>query len=183
MNTGKLLPIILFCAFLIPINSVYSQSPNTGQKPSFKERLSLETNFGLQFGTITLVDISPNLTYNITQNLIGGLGLSYLYYNDSRFSPSYSSSIYGGRLFARYFVFENIFAHAEYELLSYKAASWPSGKEDFISVSGLIIGGGYRQWISNRAYSTIAILFNLNDDINYPYSNPLIRVGIGFYLK
>ena len=46
-------------------------------------------------------------------------------------------------------------------------------------VSSVFIGAGYRQWISSRAFVGITVLWNLLDDINSPYSNPVFRIGVG----
>ena len=65
-------------------------------------------NFGLQFGTITLIDVSPLIGYKITDRYSMGIGGTYTYYRDKRFNPAYTSNVYGGRLFAKFIIWENI---------------------------------------------------------------------------
>ncbi|MFW6020023.1 MAG: hypothetical protein ACOCPM_05520 [Bacteroidales bacterium] len=73
-----------------------------GQNEEDNNRFLIGGSMGLQFGTISFVDISPKAGYYITKNLATGLGGSYKYYNDKRFPGDYSTSIYGGRLFLQY---------------------------------------------------------------------------------
>ena len=77
-------------------------------------RIDLGGYLGAQFGTVTLIDVSPIASYRVTNNFHAGLGLTYQYYKDTRYTPDYSSSSYGGSIFGRYFVWRDLFAHVEY---------------------------------------------------------------------
>jgi hypothetical protein len=43
----------------------------------------------------------------------------------------------------------------------------------------VLLGGGYRQWIGNKAFMTLMILWNVNEQLYSPYQNPVIRIGFG----
>jgi len=144
---------------------------------------------GLQFGDITIIDISPILGYHVTDNIAAGVGLSYQYYRDKRFTPTYSADIYGGSVFARYYFdesfLENFFLHAEYEILNFEAvitnpvSGW---YYDRVNVPALLLGGGYSQPIGSYSAFTIAVLFDVIEDINSLYTNPVIRMGVNIGL-
>ena len=151
-------------------------------KPRFKDRLFLGGNLGLQFGTMTLIEVSPLLMCSITPRFYGGLGVTYEYYKDSRYTPTYSTNIYGGRVLLNYFIFKNIFAHAEYEHLRYEAYTNIFFEKEWVRVNSWLVGGGFRQMVGGRSFMTLTVLWNLNETTYSPYTNPIIRVGIGFGL-
>jgi hypothetical protein len=153
-------------------------------KPSFGERIYFGGNFGLNFGTnYTVVELSPIVGYKITERLSAGFGITYIYYKQKipAYNFTYETSIYGGNVFTRYFFTESLFAHVEggalnldvpaiyypYEL----AREW---------VPNLLVGGGYRSMIGQRASFMIMLLYDVIDDPNSPYRNPILRVGFGF---
>ena len=86
------------------------------------ERFYFGGNLGASFGTITFIDVSPMIGYRITPKFSVGVGATYQYWKDSRYTPDFKQSIYGGRLFSRYVIAEdflgagNLFAHTEYNM-------------------------------------------------------------------
>ncbi len=155
------------------------QAKKSAPKPPYNLREHLFTggNFGLQFGTITLVDVSPLIGYRITPKLSVALGVTYTYYKDSR-PPVYTQNIYGARLIGRYFIFDNLFLHGEYEGLNSK---WDYYKKPFI-LYNLLAGAGYRQSISDRLFFDAMLLWNFNTSVYTPYNNPIIRIGFNIGL-
>jgi len=87
--------------------------------------------------------------------------------------------MFGGRGYARYYVFRNLFVQGEYELLNFDALN-TFGDTDRVTVHSYFIGGGYRQWIGQKAFMSVVVLWNLNENPYYPYSNPIFRIGAGF---
>lgn len=191
--------------------SVNATAQNPYQKKSFADRLIFEGIIGAQFGTITAIEASPLVGYKLTDDFIAGIGLTYQYSKYDNFYMNTengslsdrSINIIGGRLFSRYYfsnLFEGLgllsglFAHAEYEYLTYNVNYKvdPNGKyvdvygipystgNEHLQVPGFLIGGGLNQSIGGRAYGSILILYNLNETNNTPYSNPVFRIGFGF---
>ncbi|MFH1161319.1 MAG: hypothetical protein V1733_10290 [bacterium] len=178
------------------------------KQDNFWRRIVVGGNLGFQFGTVTGINISPEVKIRIVDQLYGGVGIIYQYYHykdwyyDMKNNDyiDFSSNIWGGRVFARYYLagfFDNwvgnFFVHAEYEYLCYTSAfvydpngdfldpyynTYSKGKE-VIEINSIFLGGGYRQPISRRAFVDFLILFNLNDTPYSPYTNPVFRLGVG----
>ena len=109
------------------------------------------------------------------------------------------TNMYGGSVWARYFltgigvpVIENLFLHAEVEPLLFinNFTYNPSGiyydpygnryskNQEQISLTGIFLGGGIQQPIGGRSYMYLEILWNFNEELYSPYSNPRIRIGV-----
>ena len=158
-----------------------SVDENMSDKKDFKSHLFYGGGFGLQFGTVTLVEVSPMIGYKITPKLGVGVSPTYKYYRVKDYYSTSTSTdlvtnVYGGSIFARYSIFENIFAHVEYESLFYntKVPGYASELQQFNS---FLVGGGYRQQIGGNSAMNLMLLWNLNDTQNSLYTNPIIRVG------
>jgi hypothetical protein len=187
--------IIAFFTWLYLVHSSFFQlSAQEFQpyKPSkFSDRVFFGGNFGLQFGDMTLVDVSPMAGYRFTDKIAAGLSISYKYYDYKVYNPnstSYSnmkSNIYGAGIFGRYYFVENLFAHAEYEYLFYTYEGFRPNSvgggytktKETVDFPGLFLGGGYRQPIGGRTSFTVTILYNVMESQYSPYSNPIIRAG------
>jgi hypothetical protein len=169
----------LIITILITFSEFGVSQENSVKDMSFSERVFFGGNFGLQFGNITFIDISPLVGYRVTDRSAAGAGISYMYYRE--YFPGiyeFSTSIYGGRLFGRYFILDNIFAHAEYEVLNLESYY----DQRRLNVVSLLGGGGYRQHIGGRTFLNAMILWNFNESAYSPYRNPIIRMGINFGL-
>jgi len=172
---------IISIFIVLQVNILRAQNDEMRSKPesNFISRLFYGGGFGLQFGSVTLIEVSPLVGYKVTPKLGIGISPSYKYYSYK--NPYYPSSrletnVFGGSVFARYMIFENIFAHAEYESLFYntKVPGYPVEMQQYNSV---LVGGGYRQMIGGNAAMNILVLWNLNDTPDSPYTNPVIRIG------
>ena len=178
INELKVLALLLLIQPLLS-SEVFSQGEedNLGVKDmKISDRIFYGGNLGLQFGTITFIDASPLIGYRLTDKLSLGTGISYMYYRE-KFPgfQEFSTSIYGGRLFGRYIIYKNLFAHTEYEVLNLE--SFDINRR--INVTNILVGGGYRQHLGGRAYLNLLALWNINETADSPYRNPIIRMGIG----
>ncbi len=148
-------------------------------KPSFWDRTNLGGNFGLSFGRVTYIEASPLLMYNVNERLQLGPGLTYIYLRNNVRPFVYSTSVYGGRLFGRYFVLPDAFVQTELETLNFEERN-----ADFngrYTIFNPLVGGGYRVpggRLGGGFFFTA--LYNLNYQANLsPYPSPLIvRVGV-----
>lgn len=176
---------------------------------SFWRRVSVGGYVGFQFGTITGFNIAPEVRIRTVDQLYVGVGFIYQYFRVSDYFidtasweyVSYTSNTFGGRIYLRYYMgslfdnwLSNLFVHTEYEYLHYiipfeydpkgrfidvyTGMPYSKGRE-VIEIHSVFLGGGYRQFISNRAFFDFLILFNLNDSPYSPYSNPVFRLGVG----
>lgn len=150
------------------------------EKPSIKERIFFGGGFGLQFGTVTQVEVSPIIGYRLTKRLQTGIGLSYSYYNDKRYTPAFNFSTYSGSVFTRFFILDNVFAHAEIEAMNTEVFNQNYDLERRW-IDNYYLGGGFYQRFGPRSGVAITILYNLNYQNGItPSSNPVIRIGFNF---
>jgi hypothetical protein len=152
-------------------------------KKRFWDRVYFGGNFGLNFGTnFTVIEISPLIGYKLTEKLSVGLGGTYIYYKEKipAYNFKYETSIYGGDIFSRYFFTESLFGHVETGALNLDIPSpfypYPLSRE---WVQNLLVGGGYRSMIGERSSFMIMLLYDVMEDPNSPYKNPIFRVGFG----
>jgi hypothetical protein len=168
-------------ALILVPHTTMGQVENGKNKPesTFKSRLFFGGGFGLQFGSVTLIELSPLAGYKITPKFAVGISPTYKYYQFKDYYNQtfyYKTNVFGASVFARYLVFENVFAHAEYETLYYNTKVSGSGI-DRRQYNSVLVGGGYRQPIGENAAMNLMVLWNLNDTPDSPYTNPVIRVG------
>jgi hypothetical protein len=178
-------------AFFIPVTG-YSQEnnplppyePRYGDerpgRPKILDKLFVGGSLGLQFGSQTLIDVSPTIGYAPFKKLSLGIDPAYKYYRVRDYSNSISltSNITGIGIFAQYDIFKNILGHVEYEYLHYSTKASTSTDKLKYDISSLFVGGGYRQPISNKASLYLLVLWNLNDTPDSPYTNPVFRAGV-----
>ena len=131
---------------------------------------------GFQFGTITLINIAPDIGYKITERYSAGIGIRYMYIADRRYSPPFELNIYGGSIFNRLIVTDFFFLHGEYEVLN---GPWNPYVAKRFNLNNVWVGGGLRQ-AGEGVSLTFMGLWNLNDEGYLP--NPQIRMGISIGL-
>ena len=174
---------IIFVLLVAPV-FVSAQKEPSGSS-SFDSRIFTGGYFGLQFGTYTLVELSPIVGYKVTDKFTPGISITYIYekFKDPyNYYPTYTTSIYGGSVFMRYYVIPTLFAHVECQVLNLDVPDYINGYYDSYhraNVTGIFIGGGYREPIGERSSFNILLLYDINQDPFSPYQNPIIKVGLG----
>ncbi|GAB1403364.1 MAG: hypothetical protein PHX54_03525 [Lentimicrobiaceae bacterium] len=196
MSKHSFFVALLLFAGLFTSQQLAAQGYKNEGKPPLKDRLIVGGSIGFQFGDMTLIDLAPTLGYLITPKFETGIGATYKYFRIKDYFYDYTtgiqydlkSNIYGGSLYTRYAILDNLFAHIEYERLLYTftdiylvSGNITKSQTEAV-VNSFFVGGGYRQLISGRSYLYIMGLWNLIDDPLSPYSNPIIRMGVGFGL-
>lgn len=146
-------------------------------KNPFENKIVWGGNLGLQFGSQSLVDVSPIIGYKVTDHFVAGFGGTYRYIS-WRYQgyPPVRANFYGGSVWARYYIIPEIFAHAEYESLNGEWEPYARpGYRYFLSTP--FVGGGYSQGTGGFS-SYIMLLYILNYSYDSPYGSPLVlRVG------
>ena len=180
----------LWLTGLLLMISIVSLAQNNDQIDNRAGSFFVGGNLGLQFGTVTLIDVSPLAGYYITNNWSAGIGATYKYYRYTLLNNKFVSTYYGGRAFTRYQlssmnidILNHLFLHGEYELLNYRFE--PEGEENAYEntkVESYFIGGGYNAPLGRKVNAHILLLYNLNDTANSPYDNPVVRVGVSVRL-
>lgn len=171
--------LLFFLAFsCLQVGAFAQREIDTVATFSLKERGYFGGNLGLQFGTVTLIDVSPLAGLMLSPKFSTGVGATYQYYDDLRFQGS-SGSSYGGRAFARYNVLPNIFAYSELESINWNAYDLADDQFRRRWTAAFFIGAGYFAPFGSRGGANFTFLYNLkHSNRNAYYSEPyLIRVG------
>ncbi len=184
----KLFVLVAFLTFAqLGLSQVYFEEP-VDSTTSLNDRFYFGGNLSLNFGTFTFVDVSPLAGYMVTEDFSVGLGASYLYVSRELFvfpgprRERFSNSAYGGRAFARHNLFDDFFAHVEYENINNEFLS-PFG-DGLIRewVPGFLVGGGVSRGVGSRGAANFMVLINLlHDDLRSPYASAVVIRG-GFTL-
>ncbi|MCF8338716.1 MAG: hypothetical protein K9I74_12135 [Bacteroidales bacterium] len=192
MDTAKdlrfLKEIVVICFLILSPFSLYALGEDDNdQDEESSPKFYAGGNLGLQFGTVTLVDVSPWLSYRIIDRFSVGVGGSYKYYrfdnqflNNQNTNPSHTYHYYGGRLFSRYYpqsesigVLNAIFLHAEYEILEFQLSDNSNQR-----VKSIFGGAGYQIPLGEHVYGDIYLLYDFKKSGYSPYKNPLLRFGV-----
>lgn len=177
--------MIAFLSF--STGTAYAQYENTsGQKkegdvkrqakPQKPMRWFVGGMFGAGFSSYSsYVEISPLVGFKVTPAFHVGTRITYIW-NSYEFQNGERENLhhYGASLFARYIIFKGLFAQVEYEALSFDYYNYPREW-----INSFFIGGGYYQDIGGRGFASFAIMFNVLDNYDSPYTNPVIRIGFG----
>jgi hypothetical protein len=176
----KLTAILLL---MLMFGHVSAQQVAGNERPE-PQRWVFGGDFGMGFSTYgSNILVSPQIGYRITPQFEAGSRLTYNYSSYKNGNDKLRLSYYGGGFYASYIIYRGIFAHAENEILSYQPVYLDYNglvKGDRRVVHSIFIGGGYRQYFSATGFGSIMLLYNLNETLDSPYDNPMIRIGFGF---
>ena len=184
--------LFLTLIFIFSLATISAQYENTsGQKKQQKKKENVAKvnrwfvggmiGGGFSSGGGGYFELSPLVGYKITPDLHVGTRITYIFSSYRDYTGSYNQShTYGASLLGRYVFLKFLFAQAEFEVLSFKHYYYgPDGNRN--TLTNLYLGGGYFQSFG-RGFTTIGIFYNVLEDpkLYYPYSNPVIRIGVGF---
>ncbi|MCX6252876.1 MAG: hypothetical protein NTV31_00125 [Bacteroidia bacterium] len=182
--------MIFITLILFTLAPVLCGQKTREEPPPFRERLFFGGNFGLQFGTITDIQVSPIIGLWVLPRIAVAVGPDYRFYKD----PVDRTNIFGGKGYLQFVVIQDInsvipvgvhtgvFLHLEDELLSLESSVWknPPITSERFNLNTVLAGGGISQQIGRRASLNIMVLWALNDSGYGVYSNPEIRVSFNF---
>jgi len=176
---------------------IKEDTPPNQEKPEWTDRIIYGGNFWFGFGNVRSVDISPMVGYIVKPRLTIGTYLFYNYY-ENRFY-NFNTDLYGIRPYAQLTLIKNI-----NEVLSIQSPTQTSiimqGESEFLSlnknlfasspifvpeanriwINSILIGGGIRQSNGGKAGMYFLIMWNISNNLYYPYSNPVLRFGFNF---
>jgi len=177
--------IILYIVFLLAsvLPSVHAQKTSeedyaspTQKKETpdniipLRDRLVFGGSLGGYFGNPTYLMANPMIGYRTKPWWVNGVGFSITYIS----SNGYSENIYGASLWSRAYIKKTIIAHSEFEMLR-REASDQFGNQASVNVPVWLVGAGYNS--GGRIRLSAMLLYDLIQDPNSPYSNPIFRVG------
>jgi hypothetical protein len=177
--------ILLFTSF----SMIYGQRI-VEEKPPLRERLFIGGNFGLQFGTLTDIQVSPVVGLWVLPRLAIAVGPDYRFYK----YRTEKTNIIGAKGYMQFVVIKDITSvipmgtntsillHVEDEVLSLESAFWkdPPVLSNRFYINTLMAGGGISQQIGRRSSMNIMVLWALNDSGYDIYSTPEVRVSFNF---
>jgi hypothetical protein len=179
---------IIIMLFVSSYSTIYAQKGREAPPP-LKERLFYGGNLGLQFGTITDIQIAPIIGIWLLPRVNVAIGPDYRFYK----YQYEKTHIYGGKVYSQLVVIRDIsslipmgghtgiFLHIEDDLLSLESAFWnPTILSDRFTINTVLAGGGISQQIGRRSAFNLMFLWTLNDSGYDFYGNPEIRVSFTF---
>ncbi len=153
------------------------QENDFSQRPAI-DRLRAGGSFGLSFGSVTNINLSPMIGYELTEKLVGGVGATIMYFKSKYYNIN--TAYYGGRSFLMYAVVPQVNIIGEFEAMnveaSYQKRKW---------LGSPLIGASYTQPLGARftkgVHLTILYNLNYNKQIDQysgqnlsPYSSPFV---------
>ena len=181
MNNIK---ILFFLMIFLNTSSIIAQDDsiifddNTKETKKLSEKVFFGGSFGIQFGTVTLINVNPIVGYRFFPFLEAGVSVSYTYYQNNVYDFNYS--YYGGAVFARYIPVKQFFVQAEFEMLNVRKYYTTGLSNERFLVPGVLVGGGYRQMFGKRFGTQFTFLYNITHLPETPYANPIFRVEFIF---
>jgi hypothetical protein len=159
-----------------PPLSMQKESPVQKKRPMF----TVGGGLGLQFGTFNVVDVAPQGGVYATPWLVA-LATGHYSFMWSRY---YNSHVWGVGAALEPIIKKKIVIHAGYEFSQIKFRWLDGSPPQMENFHFLVVGGGYKQYITKRVYFQALILFNIpltkpsiqNYDYNY---YPFFRIGVG----
>ena len=149
----------------------------------FIDRLRLGGSFGLSFGTVTNVNLSPMAGYEVTEKLVAGVGVTGMYFKSRLFGVN--SLYYGGRAFLMYSIFPMVNLVGEVEAMNveadtfqnYDARKW---------ITSPMLGASYSQPLGGRFIKAVHLTglfnFNYNNQLD-DYGNNISPYGTPFVFR
>ena len=189
---------LLVSALCIATFSSFAQGEEetVEEKKGFKkENLFTGGSVSLGFSNNTfLVGGNPVFGYSIAKWLDAGIVVNYTYtsYKDVYvFDDRLRQTIYGGGVFTRLFPVRFLFVQAQFEhnfiKLKYIPPTGANSEVQETSVNSFLVGAGYttgRQTDPKNVYWYLAVLFDVADNENSPYTDaygriiPIVRGGV-----
>ncbi len=156
---------------------------NKDSRP-FKDRIWFGGGLGLNFGSVTAIQIEPLVGYKVDQKgkFSVGTGITYWYFSDNRYVPRIEYDAYGYRLFTRYRVIPQAYLHSEFLHMNAERYIGIGEGVQRVWVPHLLVGGGYVQPIGAHSSFALQILWEVLQDPQSVYygQGPIISGGVGF---
>lgn len=174
---------ILFFLFLILAFSVFGQDFEENKaedkpKKKLSDKVFFGGTFGLQFGSITIIEAQPLIGYKFHPKVHAGVSVVYSYMKYNQYDLS--SYYYGPKVFTNVYVYQNVFLQAEMEMLNVERYDSYGSLGERMWLPGAKAGIGYQQMISGRVGVCMSLLWNFIATSDTPYTNPEFKIGMVF---
>jgi len=150
-----------------------------------RENLRFGGNFGLRFGGITFIDVSPTVGYQFTNRFLAGVGVTYNFYRErfyiNNVRQEFTMHVIGGTTFGQFSVVQipalHIFLRVEYSLLNQRVDFFGQyQRRDWVHYP--MVGGGILLPFGRSGGVTMQLMWDLLENENTIFGrNPIIRMG------
>lgn len=187
---GWFMKILGISIVLIQIYPATCAQIKKEEAPPLRDRIFFGGSFGLQFGSITDIEVAPVAGLWVLPRVAVAAGPDYRfykYYNEK-------TQIYGVKSYVELTALRNINSviplgtntdiifHFEDELLSLESSFFrnPPYSSNRFYLNTILAGGGLSQQLGQRSFLNILILWALDDSGYGIYSNPELRMNFLF---
>lgn len=187
--TKLVLNILLAFALLLFYTDAQAQYLEDDR--GIKQRIFYGGNMGLTFGSVTVISISPEIGYRLTNRWSAGLGGTYIFYRDNVYDETFN--IWGLHQFTSFTIIKNFsdilpFGREGGALLLYGELNSMNLYNSFLNpsepgrywVTSPLAGLAYQLKIGYRSYMLIMVLYNFNETMRSPIDNPVFRISLQF---
>lgn len=150
--------------------------PKEPAKKPLRDRLYFGGSVVLTFGDATTIGVYPMVAYKFSPKLSLGVEVGYEYVKYDAINESGNN--YGGSVFANYRFVPKLYAHAEYQMISYELFGTNASDREWVPF--LLVGGGFASRLRGDTWTYVEVLFDVLQDDNSPYDNgePIINIGV-----
>ena len=185
----RIIVAFLFCCFSLTLYSQTEVVPlpkglqnysvrNLKDSTNRKCKFLFGGNLGLQFGSVTSIQLNPKVGILPNQYICLGISGLYQYIRYQYDNIVFRKNIFGVGVFGEGYLFRQMLVlHAEYEFLSF-----PTNTEKRLLSHAILVGPGLNQKITSMVSFYAVILFPAYVTLRNVYSIPIVRVGVNVKL-
>jgi len=184
-NVNRIMVFVLFLTICVQ-TSLFSQQEEPVAGQGFdRSKLFAGGNFGLNFGNVTIINISPQLGYRFNRYLAAGVGVNAQYssfktinaYDGSTYSRE-SYGVGGLNIFGRFYPIEQVILQLQPEAnYVWGKVRYYDPREDFKLdgkvVPSLLVGGGAAIPMGGAGAFIIMAQYDVLQSDRTPYGNKI----------
>lgn len=151
------------------------------KKYAIMSKIGVGGTLGLQVGSFTNLELSPDVSYHFNDWVCLGVGGTYMFSHYKTGTQAYNSHVFGARGFVEAHFFNYVALHVEYQWLNYEEYG---NSEERTYSHNILMGGGFYQKSGRVAYY-ILLFYNLSNKA-YPdniLSSFVTKAGFIVFLK
>lgn len=162
----------------LPPDAKPAKSGDDKKNDAWKERLIWGGNIQAWVGNPTFILLTPTIGFIPFENFNIGVGGVYNYVSYNTYYGKFSQSVFGAHSYARYIIGDSYFLQVQYDKLL-QPDLFSQEPNDKVWVDYVMVGGGFRQSVSNKMALTSSIMYNItpNQLSIYP-GRIIIQFGI-----
>lgn len=172
--------VLLGCFLMSPL-SLLAQYDNDVPKPfslqnipKQRPKFTVGGDFGLQLGSYTAINVSPQVGFYPASWLLIGGGVSYMYASQRYYSSSHLVGVNG---FIQPRIAKSFLFHAEYEFTRVYT-SFFAGDKNVFNNHNVALGLGYRHYVTDKVSVYGLALIDVYQSYWVNDYFPFLRIGV-----